>query len=76
MFADDLFVFSKADIKDLANLMGIIKFYESYSGQMVSLRKSCYYLPPHINVLARDFFLHLLKMESMTAILACQSSGR
>lgn len=48
MFADDILIFTKADVHNIAGIMNVLDQFSKVSGQMLNLGKSSVYFSNNI----------------------------
>ncbi|XP_026379639.1 uncharacterized protein LOC113274477 [Papaver somniferum] len=66
IFADDILIFTKADMHNIHGIMDVLEYFGSVSGQMLNLDKSSVYFSHNINPSTREILARELKMTEMT----------
>ncbi|XP_026398994.1 uncharacterized protein LOC113294834 [Papaver somniferum] len=65
LFADDILIFSKADMHNIQGILDVLAKFGMYSGQVLNLSKSNVYFSNNINPEDINFLANALRMEEM-----------
>ncbi|XP_026399068.1 uncharacterized protein LOC113294912 [Papaver somniferum] len=65
LFADDILIFTKADMHNVAGILDTLSLFGKYSGQMLNFRKSSVYFSNNISHATRIALFNALDMTEM-----------
>ncbi|XP_026445199.1 uncharacterized protein LOC113345732 [Papaver somniferum] len=65
LFADDILIFAKADMHNIAGILDVLEKFGMYSGQMLNFGKSSVYFSKNISLENKTFLTNALKMSEM-----------